>query len=133
MDTLDRSQPYGEVCGASDGHRYEQNGKLYDNHGNLFVPREPEVVNADTGDSKPPAPSKPAPSILVNGQVIALPEDRAALLALANELLAVKMHPQTGAPKLRKALMDAFPMEPVVGGAQGVAGSTEQVDQQLAG
>lgn len=130
MDTLDRSQPYGEVCGASDGHRYEQNGKLYDNHGNLFVP--PEPTQAPGGDSKPPAAG--GPSIrLADGQVIALPEDRAALLALANELLAVKMHPQTGAPKLRKALMDAFPMEPVAGGAQGVAGSTEQVDQQLAG
>ena len=130
METLDRSQPYGEVCGASDGHRYEQNGKLYDNHGNLFVPPEPQAADPaspDAGASKPPADAKPAPSILVNGQLIVLPEEREALLALANQHLTVKLHPQTGAAKLRKALLDAFPVPPAGDS------STEQVDQQLAG
>lgn len=127
MEKLDRSQPYGEVCGTVDGHRYEQNNKLFDAQGNLMVPA------AAASSTQAPADTKAAPSILVNGQVIVLPEDREALLALANEHLPVKVHPQTGAPKLRKALMDAYPVEPVAGGAQGVAGSTEQVDQQLAG
>ncbi len=129
MEKLDRSQPYGEVTGASDGHRYEQNHKLFDAQGNLFVPPEPATTAPAAGDTKAPAAAKSAPIIQVNGQLIELPEDREALLALANAHLPAKIHPQTGAAKLRKALMDAFPVPP----QEGVAGSTEQVDQQLAG
>lgn len=42
--TLDRKKPFGEVYGADVAHRYEQDGKLFDDAGNeMDAEDEPEV------------------------------------------------------------------------------------------
>jgi len=48
---LDRSRPYGEVFGPS-AHRYEQDGRLFDNAGNEIVTKRDE----ERGESRAPNP-----------------------------------------------------------------------------
>ena len=48
---LDRSRPYGEVFGPS-AHRYEQDGRLFDNAGNEIVTKRDE----ERGESHAPTP-----------------------------------------------------------------------------
>lgn len=38
---LDRKKPFGEVYGAGVAHRYEQDGKLFDDDGNEIGSEEP--------------------------------------------------------------------------------------------
>lgn len=50
--TLDRKKPFGEVYGADVAHRYEQDGKLFDDAGNEMdaedQPAPEAVVEAKT-------------------------------------------------------------------------------------
>lgn len=53
---LDKKKPYGEAYGAGLGHRYEQDGKLFDEAGH-------EVHSDDDGKAEPEgkAHAKPGP------------------------------------------------------------------------
>lgn len=46
MGTIDRTRPYGTVCGVSD-HTYEQDGKGFDGMGNEVGRLEPEISESD--------------------------------------------------------------------------------------
>jgi hypothetical protein len=56
MAKLDKSKPYGEVFGDPQGHRYEQDGKLFDALG------EEIVVKAKDTPKQPTQPKQPAAS-----------------------------------------------------------------------
>ena len=55
---LDRTKPFGTVFGSSD-HTYEQDGKWFDQEGNLVPQGEPEAEAAKAED-KPAKPAKGA-------------------------------------------------------------------------
>jgi len=43
---LDKSKPYGEVMGSTDGSKYEQFGNVFDRDGNLLT-SENVTINAE--------------------------------------------------------------------------------------
>lgn len=52
---LDRTKPYGEIIGANDGSKYEQNGIVFDFNGNPL--NAPEVIEEEV-KRKPGRPPK---------------------------------------------------------------------------
>jgi hypothetical protein len=48
---LDRTKSFGEIIGSTDGSKYEQDGKIFDNQGNLMSnENNPEIVAEKTED-----------------------------------------------------------------------------------
>ena len=52
VSKLDKSKPYGEIIGATDGGRYEQNGVVFNHEGNQL--------------NKPVEETKPTPPVIQN-------------------------------------------------------------------
>lgn len=55
---LDKTKPYGQIIGAVNGARFEQNGKEYDFEGNPIIEDEAEPVKRKPG--RPPKEDKTA-------------------------------------------------------------------------
>lgn len=53
---LDTSKPYAEVFGDGEKHRYEQDGRRFDNSGEEII-----EAKADGGDQEPQPEAKPEP------------------------------------------------------------------------
>ena len=45
---LDKSKPYGEVMGSTDGSKYEQFGRVFDRDGNLLTTENVSVKAEET-------------------------------------------------------------------------------------
>ena len=57
--TLNRNKPFGEVYGEGVTHRFEQDGKLFDNAGNE-IEAQPEPQEPQDQASEPAADAAPA-------------------------------------------------------------------------
>ena len=99
MKTLDRTKPYGTVCGEA-SHRYEQDGLCFNSEGK-------EVV---TGESAP-ANTEPVLAQVGDKSYDLAAMDAPALHVLALEM-GLKLHPRTGAEKVRSAIL-AAPSQPL--------------------
>lgn len=88
---LDKSRPYGEVYGEGVTHRYEQDGKRFDNSENEIADEAP-----------PPSPADESPAVgdALDGM------NRDQLHAMAKDL-GIKVHPKSGSPKVREAIREA--------------------------
>lgn len=106
MKTLNRSKPYGEAYGHGLAHRYEQDGILFDAAGNECVAADSKP-QGKTSDSAPADPMV----VQVGGQPVDLAGmDQEQLHALAVSM-QIKLHPRTGAEKVRAAIMAANPAD----------------------
>lgn len=115
MKTLDRSKPFGTVCGEA-SHRYEQGGLHFDADGN-------EV----SSDTKEPVNTDPVPVQVGDKSYDLAAMDAPALHALAAEM-QLTLHPRTGADKVRAAILAA-----VAKPAQVASPNSGELNAQLAG
>lgn len=51
---LDKSKPYGQIIGSTDGSRFEQGGFVFDHEGNEIVQEGANIATTDEAQSEQP-------------------------------------------------------------------------------
>lgn len=111
--TLDRTRPFGSVHGGNGLVAYEQDGKEFDASGKEIV-RAAAAPKTAQGPSAPPDTGAPSVvtkdaqgNLFLDGQIIDTEDATVETLRVIAKDMGLRLHPQTGKPKVLAAIIEA--------------------------
>lgn len=110
---LDRTRPYGSVHGGSGDTAYEQDGKEFDAAGNEIVRAKAQAKPA-AADVPPPDTGTPVQvtkdtqgNLFRDGEILDTEDMTVETLRQLAKDMGLRLHPQTGKPKVLGAIIEA--------------------------